>query len=382
MNLKSISLSALFIFALVPSTSCLLSPAYAEEANIKIGWMGPLSGDAAVLGADSMPAAQIVFDEVNAAGGVGGKKIELLVEDDQYLTAKAITSYKKLVHQDKVNVIVALTYGAIFALAEQAQRDNVLLIDPLDCDESIAKLPENVVCIAKRTEDLGIESANYAKSQGAIPSAIIYFDGDPFMGAVAESAVKRFEELGVQAPLMLAYNSNSIDFRSHLLRVKSFGAKSIFFYGYDTLGQGMRDAKALGFQVPFVGLNTVESPGFKKLAGDALEGAAIALWQSPRGAELDAFREKFVKKMGRGYNFETSMIPSYDIAKILVEALKNGAVDASTGKPDVAAIKKHLYGLKNYQGLGGNITMDPDGITRSFPVRMFLHKQGVMELAK
>ncbi|MCB0325645.1 MAG: ABC transporter substrate-binding protein, partial [Bdellovibrionales bacterium] len=319
---------------------------------IKIGWIGPLTGDAAVLGMDSMPAAQMVFEEVNSAGGIAGRRIELVVEDDQYLTAKTVSAYQKLVHQDKVNVVITLTYGGLFAIAERAQRDDVLLIDPLDCDQRIAMLPENVICISKRSEDLGLVPAAYVVEQELTPAAVLYFDGDPFMGVVAEATKNRLMELQGVAPLLLTYNNQNLDFRPQLLRIRASGAKSIFFYGYDSLGRGMAEARGLGIDAAFVGLNTVASPDFMALAGSALEGSHVSLWRAPRTPRFTEFIEQFRQKVGREPRFETSMIPSYDIATLIVKALRDGGTSAD-GRPDMKAIKSSLYSTKDFEGLSG-----------------------------
>jgi|GEM_PF-4819351 len=133
----------------------LAAPAVGQQSPIKIGWIGPLTGNAAVLGVDSVPAMELVFDEINSSGGINKLPIKLLVEDDQYITAKSVAAYNRLVHQEGVKVIVVVTYGGLFALAPVAEKDGVLLVNPLDCDERIALLPSNTLCIAKLTEDLG-----------------------------------------------------------------------------------------------------------------------------------------------------------------------------------------------------------------------------------
>jgi branched-chain amino acid transport system substrate-binding protein len=86
------------------------------EDLIKVGWIGPLTGDAAVLGVDSVKVAQDVFAEANNAGGINGHKIKLYVEDDQYQTAKTISAYRKLVNFEGVKVIFVITYGGILAV--------------------------------------------------------------------------------------------------------------------------------------------------------------------------------------------------------------------------------------------------------------------------
>ena len=355
----------------------LLIPQFliAEQQPIKIGWIGPLTGNAAVLGVDSLAVAEMVFSRVNNQGGVAGRKIELIAEDDEYKTPKSVSAYQKLVHQDNVKAIIVVTYGGLFALADRAERDNVLLIDPLDCDEEIAKLPRNTLCISKRTEDLGYRHAEYAVAIGDKRVGVIYFDGDPFMGTVARSTIDRLNELGAKVVLKEPYLDDRGDFRSILTQAKRKNVEALFFYGYDQMGLAMKQARQLGLKAKFYALNVVSSPGFKDLAGEALEGTLVSRWTAPRNAEFDTFMKDFSNKKGRPPFLEISTIPTYDIANVILKGLKRGY---ELQKPEnlVSIMRDEFYSLNEYKGLSGNITMDKDGITRNFPVRIHVFEKG------
>ena len=99
--------------------------------------------------------AKMAIDHFNTLQKNGVRKIELVVEDDQYLTAKTISAYQKLVFMDHVKFIFVITYGGLLSLALRAQRDGVILIDPLDCNASIASLPRNTLCIAHDQSGIG-----------------------------------------------------------------------------------------------------------------------------------------------------------------------------------------------------------------------------------
>lgn len=164
------------------------------HAEIPIGWIGPLTGNAATLGVDTIPAIQIAVDEINAAGGIQGEKLALIAEDDQYNTSKTISAYNNLVHNRGVRVLFVLTYGGLFTLAERAQRDGVILIDTLDADEDTAKLPSNTFCIAKTTEGMGTKLANIISDAGEFPLGVIYFESWQAM-RLMESSVLHLKPL-------------------------------------------------------------------------------------------------------------------------------------------------------------------------------------------
>lgn len=334
----------------------------AENSEFKIGWIGPLTGDAAILGQDTIPAIQIAFDKSDQT------KPRLVVEDDQYITAKTIQAYQRLVHVEKVSVIFMLTYGGVFALADRAKRDNVLLIDTLDCDEQIAKLPDNVICISKMTEELGRMNAEEALKRKDTPAAIIYYDSDPFMGTIATISKSTFENAGKSVVSYEGYRSGTTDFKSTLLKAKSEGAKAFFFYGYDEIGNAMKQARELGISAQFYGINTVTSPGLQAIAGDSLNNILISTFKAPRTSRYNDFITEFKKRTGRVPNFEVSTFPSYDAATLIVKALKENF--------STAHIKKILLTTKNFQGLSGTITVDPDGATRSIHGSLFKIEDG------
>lgn len=90
----------------------LLLPALTSglaHAEIKIGWIGPLTGNAAALGVDSSAAVQLAVDQINRQGGIDGEKIQLFIEDDQYESAKTVRAYSKLVHQQGVKTLLIVT---------------------------------------------------------------------------------------------------------------------------------------------------------------------------------------------------------------------------------------------------------------------------------
>jgi ABC-type branched-subunit amino acid transport system substrate-binding protein len=168
-----------------------------------------LTGNAAVLGIDSVPAIQMAIDQVNATGGIAGEKLVLAVEDDQYITAKTVAAYNHLTRNRGARVIFVLTYGGLAAVAPKAERDGVILIDTLDSDEETAKLPGNTFCIAKTTESMGRKLAGDS-IKGMFGLAFI---------APRNDALKKFE----------------VEFKSRVGRVWRFETSTISSYDAMTL---------------------------------------------------------------------------------------------------------------------------------------------------
>jgi branched-chain amino acid transport system substrate-binding protein len=337
----------------------LLFECSAKADDLKVGWIGPLTGGAAILGVDAVPAIEMAVDEINSNSK---QKIKLFIEDDSYETHKTVSAYQSLVHQKNVKVLFVFSYGGLMALASRAQADGVLLIDTLDCDQKIAALPENTICISKSTENLGETIAKAAVKTGNLPGGIIYYESDPFMGTVGTAAINYLKNFDITAvPYAEGYAAGTTDFRSMLLRAHAKGAKSLFFFGYDEMGLAMKQAREIGLKENYFALNTVSSPGFKIAAQGTEIGSIVATFRAPRTKDYEIFSNRFKAKTGREVAFEVSTFPSYDVVKLIGTTLP---IEGNSAEA-VQKIKKMLYGVQNYQGLSGSITVDADGACRS-----------------
>jgi branched-chain amino acid transport system substrate-binding protein len=371
----------LIVLLVLGSTSMCFPGTVAAAPEIRVGWIGPLTGNAASLGVDSAPAIELIFDKINKAGGIHGAKLKLVIEDDQYNAGKTLSAYNKLVHLDGINVLIVLTYGGIFTIAERAMQDGVIIIDPLDCDAAIAKLPENIFCVAKTTEDLGYRIAELVHGAQEAPPAILYYEGDPFMGTVAETVRKKLKELGGTSEIFEGYTDATQDFRAFLTKVRSSQAKSLVFMGYDQIALAMRQARELGITLPFYAvIGTMQSRGFHAIAGAAAEGTIGPVWIAPRSTRYNEFITDFEAQYDRKPNMDLCTIPSADIAALLARAFQNGAADSKSGNIDVAHLKRQLYAIKDYTGFSGKITIDPDGITRSFRTSDAQYHEGELKI--
>lgn len=373
----------IFILIVLAFFSLFPIPSTHADDEITIGWIGPLTGPSAVLGVDSVEVARQRFDEVNSKGGISGRKIRFIPEDDQYTIAKTVTAYNRLVKVENARIIIVLTYGGLKAIAAKAAQDNVLLLDTLDCDDELAALPQNVFCIAKRTEDLGIRNAQNAIKNHEQPAAIIYFDGDPFPVKVAKATKKTILDAGSKVVLFEGIPSGSTtDFRSLLVKARQEKVKSLFVYGYDDFGLAFKQAQELGLNCTFYSVpgGSLGSPGFDKSAGGAISRVVTSGWFAPKTARYQEFRESYKTQIGRYPFLDVATVPTYDIAQLLVSGIEKSLPEK--GSLSIAGLQSYLYGVQNYDGLSGTISIDADGGVRTFKVAMYSYKNGSFELAE
>ena len=355
-----IFLALVFVITAGPWKAC------ADSDSIKIGWIGPLSGNASVLGSDGMPALQMAIEEINTQGGVNGVKLNLLVEDDQYIPAKTLTAYQKLVHLEQVKIIVVVSYSGLFAIAPHAVHDGVILIDPLDCDGNIGALPRNIICVAKISEDLGYVMADHVLRRNESPVGVIYYDGDAFMGVVAKALKQRLQTNPGMKSLMLTYSDATTDFKPQLLKLKKQHSKTLVFLGYDQLGTAMKQARELGMNGQIFGLSTLVSEAGRKLAGDAIEGALVVLWWAPDTPQLAAFKQRFETANKRAPLPDVFVAPAYDVGHLIAAALRAGGYEAETRRVNVDKVLDWLYSGRDFAGISGRFKIDKSGMSRGF----------------
>ncbi len=348
----------------------------AEEVQktLRIGWVGPLTGNSAVLGIDSARAVSMVFVAANG-DPTSNINFEVIPEDDSYNTQKAVNAYQKLASIDKVPAILFLTYGGLFAVSPKAERDNILLIDPLDCNESVAKLQKNTLCIAAMTEGIGQLNVESALKNNHKKATILFFEDDPFMATVAKSSEEALIKAGAEVVLTQGYAGTQSDFRSILTKAKTKKTDSIYFYGYDEAATAMKQARELGIKAQFYATATVMSPAFKTSAGTALEGTKFSVFTPSNKRLYDLFITQFTKRYGNPPILDIATVPSYDIANLIVKFARNykGDVEAPGFYAD---LRQYLYELKNYEGASGRISVGIDGATRTLTLRTYVVRNG------
>ena len=362
-NMKTttkITLGLIAILIIVAFTISGLRNSTESENVIKIGYIGPLTGPSAVLGMDAIKAIEIAVDETNANGGVNGKKIELISEDDQYLSKNTVNAYSKLVNVDKAKIILISTYGGILAVADQAKKDNVTVIDPLDCNSELAHSEKNVFCLATETESIGTSLAKNLSENGGKKAAIMYSTKDSFMSIVATAFETEFSKTGGTS-MKEEFNYDDKDFRTQLIKIKEYNPDALVVLGHDEQGLIMKQARELGIKVQFMNTGTLTSPVAQQNAAGSAEGALMAYWDSAKNnSKAKDFESKFTQKVGRPAILPLTTHPAYDTVKILTDIV----LPKISGNVNGEKVSGELLKVSGYQGVTGTVTIDKDGGAR------------------
>lgn len=324
---------------------------------ITIGYIGPLSGPSAVLGMDAIKAIEIAVDEANSSGGINGRIVRLVSQDDQYLTKNTVSAYRKMVDTDKAKVIMVATYGGVLAIKDLPKKDGVVVIDPLDCNADLADAARNIFCIATETESIGQSLANHLVSQDKMSAGILYSTKDQFMSLVADAFRDTYESKGGKVTVD-SFNYDDTDFRTQLIKMKSANVQALVLLGHDETGAIMKQTRELGIKAPFFATGTITSPGAQEIAQGHAEGTVFAFWDAdPNDSGSREFTEKFAKLVGRPPILPLTTHPAYDATGILLKEV----FPKIKGQVGADEIKARLLEVRDYQGITGSISINANG---------------------
>ncbi len=368
---------SLLLALLLSSFFTVCTSASAEKKpTLRLGWSGPLTGNAAIVGQDSLESVKLAIQEANASGGVHGQQLELFIEDDGYNTVRALSAYQKLVQHDQVKVIIANTYSGIFATSRATMQDDVVIMDSLDCNEDIAALPANIFCLGTKTESVAAAFAGDIIKQSFKTVAIFSEEGDGWVQLIKDHSTLLLERAGVRV-FASSFSPETTTFRASLLQARQQKAEALIILGNDQMGTAVREAQALDFKPQLYGIGSVLSPGFQKLAGPGLEGIYISSWLAQASPELTAYRKAFQASAGRAPYLELAAVPAYDASKILIECLRKSS---QPDRPITSeGLRSCLLATKDYPGLSGKLSFDSDGAVRSLIEQLYVLRAGKLE---
>jgi len=339
------------LLAVVTAVLLVTAPALAQE-TIKIGFFAPITGPAAADGASAQHAVELAVKEVNAAGGIRGKKVELIVYDDRFSPQEAVAIANKLIEKDQVAGVVSGSYsGPTRVTAPIFAKAGVPMVAGYAVHPDVTKAGESNFRNGFLGEVEGGAAGEYAvKVLKSKTPAVIYMDND-FGREISAGFIKRAEKLGATIVARQVYKfPGEKDFRPFLTRIKEAKPDLLFAAGYyNEAALIVRQAKELGITVQILGEEGFDSPKFIELAGKDAEGVIIATnldRDDPRPVV-----QNFLKNYKQAYNYDPDMVgaSSYDAFKILVAAIEKVGTDRK-------AVIKALMETRDYNGLTGKLT--------------------------
>ena len=336
-----------------------------EDSNTyKIGFIGPLTGDNANYGIRCSNAAKLAISEINAAGGIDGKQLELIAEDSEGTVDKALASYEKLAYSDNVCAIVGPVFTSpALAVAQRCQEDGIVMISPSATHKDVTAQPAtnpdglNYVFRTVPSDALQSEVAGhyFYEILGYRKLASLYAMNDYSQG-LALGMKETFEALGGQVVAEETCMVGDKDFRTQLTEIRAAGPEAVYIPNY-TVEDALilEQASQLGVNVPFLSSDGFSDPEIYNLAPDFTDGV---IYVGPAQAEASSILADFQAAYSAAYDGDSPdsfATNSYDATYILA-----GAIDRA-GSADTTAIRNEVAATDDFQGANGTMNFAANG---------------------
>lgn len=335
--------------------SCGANQSQEESSTIKVGGMGPLTGSAAMYGITVDKGAKLAFEEINANGGVLGKKFEYISLDEKADPIEAVNTYNKLTDEGVVAILGSVTSKPTLAVAELAAQDGIPMITPTGTQINITDAGPNIFRVCFTDPYQGSTLAKFSKDKlGAKTAAIMVNTSSDYSDGIANAFIKQAEKEGIKVVAKEGYSDGDKDFKAQLTKINSENPDILVVPEYYELSALIAtQAREIGMKSTFVGPD-----GWDGIIG-ALDSSSYSVVDNSyftNHYSTEDNNEKvqsFLKKYREKYNEEPTAFSA--LAYDTVYVLKN-AIDKA-GTTDKAELTKAIK-ASDMDGVTGHLTFD------------------------
>ncbi|MFI4997913.1 MAG: ABC transporter substrate-binding protein [Hyphomicrobiales bacterium] len=335
----------------------LIGRAGAQGATMKLGMVLPVTGPAAEQGRYALTGAKLALDAVNKAGGVLGKQIELITEDDQTTNPGIVLAFSKLAAQSDIVAFL----GSIRSTQVHAMAPDVLKIGkPVmigGTDPTLTHMGNQWLFRFRPNDSYsGRVIADYGVNTLGKKKWAIVHSTDAFGTAGGKALAEALGKVGATVALDQGYANQSQDFTPVVLAVKQSGADILgsYFTFENDLGIFARQLRQLGVTIPYVGSPSIVNVTAMKLAGPALYGTyGVSDFAEDSSEAAKAFSKIYRETAKVAPDVQASW--TYDAVNILSAAINKA------GKTDPGAIREAILATKKYAGAEGEYNFDANG---------------------
>jgi len=341
-----------------------LGPAAASQSNsappqtneILIGELGSFTGPTGNFGVSTANGIDLAVEAVNQSGGLLGRRVRIVREDDHGSPADAQSAVEKLITTDKVVAVLGeVASSRTLAAAIIAQSHKIPLLTPSSTNPRVTQSGDYIFRSCFIDPYQGSVMAKFAMNSLKLKNLAVLRDAkSDYSTSIADSFVESIRKMGGTIVDDISYDAGKTDFMSQVTRLKSKSPQAIFIPGYYAeVGLIAKQAREQGLTVPLLGVDGWDSPKLIEIGGPGLEGSYFSNHYSsddPNSANQKfqaAYREKF-------HDAADSLAAlGYDAANMLFDAIRRANSTNGSG------IRDSLAQTRNYGGATGTITLDP-----------------------
>jgi branched-chain amino acid transport system substrate-binding protein len=337
----------------------LLTAGFAFGAEpIKIGTVMRLS-IGAEHGTPCLRGVEMAVSEVNKAGGINGRPLQLIVEDEKDSPAAAVNAVQKLINVDKVVAIIGpMTSGDTMASGKIANDAKVVMISPTATTPKLSGYGAYIYRGCSRIDTQAQVLTDYVAKNWKPKTVAILFSNEPYGKGCADLFTKFFEKNGIKVVAMESFMRGSRDFKAQLTKIKAANPDFLFIPGYTPeTAPAAAQARQLGMKQKILGVYGDMDPVYIQLAGPGAEGHVIGGeydedYNTPKNKAFKENYEALVKKNKDPYNIMFAAL-SYDATFMILEGMKKDG-------PTAEGIKKYLDNVKDFDGVTGKLSFNKD----------------------
>lgn len=329
------------------------SPKSKKAEPIKIGFVGPLSGDAASIGLNIRAAVELAEKEANDKGGINGRKIEVIFEDGKCDSKAANAAGNRLINANKVKYIVGgICSGETLAITPMAEKNKVVLLSPASTNPDITKAGDYVFRLIPSDLFQGKFAAEYVYNTMGKKKVAILYTKNNWGSGVSKVFAAKFKELGGEVVVTESVEISDRDVKAQLTKIKNSSAQVVYMPTQVENGiAAIKQIRELGINLPVLGGDLWDGKQIPQKSGKAAEGVMFTV------AATKKLPDEFINKMNKiknGDNVNVYAPRAYDAINILADVIGKLGVETSN-------VKTGLYKLNNYNGVGETYTMDLNG---------------------
>ena len=349
--MKRILIASLVIAGLL--SAC--QPQNGGGDKVRVGVFMSTTGSTANFGISSVNGIKMAADEINKAGGINGKQVELLVQDDRSDASEAATIVTKFVTQDQVNAVIGeVASSRSIAAAPIAQNAKIPMLTPSSTNPEVTKKGDFIFRSCFIDPYQGAAIAQFAaKTLGAKTAAIMVDRKNDYSTGLEKVITETFTRLGGKMVATQSYQEGDQDFNAQLTSLKGANPEVIFVPGYyNDVGLIAKQARDKGITVPLIGGDGWDSEQLYKIGGTALNGSFFTNHYSPFDTAPNVV--KFVNDYKSRYNSTPDALAAtaYDAANIMFDAIKRSKSLSGTD------IRDALAATNAFPGVTGTVTFN------------------------
>jgi branched-chain amino acid transport system substrate-binding protein len=325
--------------------------------DIPVGVYAALSGSEGAFGTATVAGVQQAADEINAAGGVLGRRIRLIIQDDQGRPEEAVSVVTKFITADKVAVIIGEnSSNQSLAAAPIAQAAKIPMISPSSTNPAVTQKGDYIFRVCFTDPYQGAALASFvSKNLGLRKAAILRDNKNDYSVGLAQVFESEFTKRGGKVVITQSYTGGDSDFHAQLTAIRAAAPDVVFVPGFYTeVGQIAIQARDLGITVPLVGGDGWDSPTVIEIGGRSLDGCYYSdhYFVGEDRPAVKTFVAAVQKRLHKLPDANSAL--GYDALRLYAQSV------TKAGTTDPARVRDALAATQGFQGVSGVITMGPD----------------------